>query len=268
MKALTFRPAVGAPLAVQFIAVEALEIDRTYQRSVETRAAQRLIGQIAADWDWRLCVPLLVSNRDGRLFVIDGQHRLSAAKLRGDIPHLPCAVSSFASAGEEAALFIRANRKRRVVNKVDDFRAAVAGGDEQAITINRLVCEAGLTIAETPNPHAFRPGDIACVSGLHTALKHHGPAILSAVLTQMGEAFAGQKMTYGGVLVGGLLKIFASPPPDFDPDRLTEALKTETADEWGEHPLVEDERGGAQRSSALRRAVLQAYGELQLAEAA
>jgi hypothetical protein len=52
-------------------------------------ASQALIRQIARHWDWDLCLPLVVSRRaDGSLYVIDGQHRLAAARIRGDIDHL------------------------------------------------------------------------------------------------------------------------------------------------------------------------------------
>ena len=40
---------------------------------------------------------------DGGLYVVDGQHRMAAAILRRDIGQLPCVISSYASAGDEAA---------------------------------------------------------------------------------------------------------------------------------------------------------------------
>jgi hypothetical protein len=112
-------------------------------------ASQRLIQAIAAKWDWRLCTPLLVASRDGGLYIIDGQHRWEAAKLRGDIPFLPCAVGNYTGSAEEAALFVAANRHRVRVNPLDMWRAAIAAGDEATVTIERLVAGAACR-----SPHA------------------------------------------------------------------------------------------------------------------
>lgn len=51
-------------------------IDISYQRSIDNKASRRLIASIAANFDWRLCAPLVVSRRlSGEFIVIDGQHR-------------------------------------------------------------------------------------------------------------------------------------------------------------------------------------------------
>ena len=84
-----FQRAIGEPPAVQFVAIDRLEVDGTYQRSTAGKASAKLIASIANRWDWRLCVPLLVSSRDGKLFIIDGQHRWEGARARGDIAFLP-----------------------------------------------------------------------------------------------------------------------------------------------------------------------------------
>jgi hypothetical protein len=105
---------LGSPPTLEWRAVGELLIDDSYQRTVEAAASQALIRRIAMFWDWGLCQPLAVSRRpDGKLLIVDGQHRASAAKLRGDIPHLPCVITSFASAGDEAAAFVALNQMRR-----------------------------------------------------------------------------------------------------------------------------------------------------------
>ena len=47
-----------------------------YQRPVEPEDVDRLI----AKWDDRLLTPLVVSFRDGKFNVVDGQHRIAAIK--------------------------------------------------------------------------------------------------------------------------------------------------------------------------------------------
>jgi ParB-like chromosome segregation protein Spo0J len=83
-----------------------------------------------------LCQPLAVSRRpDGALTIVDGQHRASAAKLRGDIPHLPCVITSYANTGDEAAAFVALNQMRRPLSALDLFKAAVAAEDKEALLI-------------------------------------------------------------------------------------------------------------------------------------
>ena len=131
MRAPTFAQTRGRLPSIEWVHLRELAIDDSYQRSIETKASERLIGAIARAWDWDLLEVLKVSKRpDDRLFVIDGQHRKAAAALRGDIAQLPCVVKRCTGPGEEARLFIAANRGRRQMSRLDDFRAAVGAGDE------------------------------------------------------------------------------------------------------------------------------------------
>jgi ParB-like chromosome segregation protein Spo0J len=100
--------------------------------------------------------PLLVASRDGGLYIIDGQHRWEAAKLRGDIQFMPCAVGNYTGSAEEAALFVAANRHRVRVNPMDMWRAAVAAGDEATVALERLVTAAGCRSRSTPQ-HQLKP---------------------------------------------------------------------------------------------------------------
>lgn len=154
-------------------------------------------------------------------------------------------------------MFILANRARKPMNRLDDYYAALAAADEDAIEIQQLVTDAGLSIARNTSSTAWRPGEVAFTSSIATAIRRFGPAITSAVLTNMAEAFPGQKMTHGGAIFGGLVRIMSRPTADFDPDRLLSALQTRTADEWGSFAV--GLKGGDTRVMALHDAILDAY---------
>ncbi len=49
---------------------------RPYQRPVNPKEVDRLIRE----WDERLLDPVTVSFRDGKFYVVDGQHRISAMR--------------------------------------------------------------------------------------------------------------------------------------------------------------------------------------------
>lgn len=248
------------------MAVERLLSDPSYQRSVDNASSQKLIERIAANWDWRLCVPLLVASRGEGLFVIDGQHRRDAALKRGDIPHLPCSVVSFASVAEEAVIFATSNRERKVMTKLDLFRSAIIAGEPEAVVLDHLVREAGLSMAATVAAQGLKPGALGFTTALYKALRRHGRAITSAALTAMGEAFSRQIMLDGGALFGALIDIFARPPAGFDADDFNLTLRRMTAAEWGDCAL--DVRGGGARIAAIRSAMIDEMAELRREKAA
>lgn len=76
----------------------------------------------------------------------------------------------------------------------------------------------------------------------------------------MAAAFPNQKLTHGGAIFGGIVRIMARPEPDFDPDQLMSALETRTADEWGS--FAAGLHGSDLRIEALRDAMMIAYRKL------
>jgi hypothetical protein len=258
---------LGAPPTIEWIGVDRLSIDDAYQRSTDNDASRRLIASIAAKFDWRLCAPLVVSRRpDGRMAVIDGQHRTLAAKRRADIPHLPCCVFSYDGPEEEARMFIAANRARKPMNRLDDFHAALAAADNEALEIQRLVTDAGLTIARNTSSAAWKPGEIAFTASIASTMRKHGAAVTSAALTNLAEAFPSQRVVHSGSIFLGLVKVLAHPPEGLDRDRLFRALLRYDAEEWGS--FVQGLKGGDTRATAIREALMMAYDETPAEEPA
>jgi hypothetical protein len=259
-----YLPPVGSQPSIEWIHLNRLSIDSTYQRSTDNEASRRLIASIAAKFDWRLCAPLVVSRRaDDMLTIIDGQHRWMAACRRDDIPQLPCCVFRYESMQEEARMFIVANRARKPINRLDDYFAALAAADEDALEIQRLITGAGLSISRNISSAAWRSGEVAFTSAIANAIRRFGPAITLAALTNMAVAFPGQKLTHGGAIFGALVRIMSQPGPDFDPDRLMSALQTRRADEWGLYAVGLN--SGDRRVAALRDAIVDAYDKVSSA---
>lgn len=161
----------------------------------ENEGSRPLIASIAANFDWRLCAPLLVSRRpDGSKVIIDGQRRWTAAVRRGDLLQLPRCLFTYDSPEDETRMFIVANRARKPMNRLDDFHAAVAAADEDAVEIQRLVTEAGLRMARNTSSTAWKAGEVEFTSSIAAALRRHGPPIVSAALTSIaGLAGIGER---------------------------------------------------------------------------
>lgn len=201
----------GQRPSLEFRPIGDLMIDATYQRSIDTGASQSLIRRIARDWDWGLCQPLNVAKReDGSLYVIDGQHRLAAARVRGDIYDLPCVVISSTSPHDEAAAFVAINRQRQALSKLDLFKAALAAGDSDATVIHGALVNAGLSVATTSNYDTWKPGQVGAVGGMEHCLRLHGEAVLRTSVLAASIAFHGQVMRYFGTIFPGIAAAVAT----------------------------------------------------------
>jgi len=253
---------------IEWVHVAELMVDEDYQRSIETGVSRRLIASIAAHWDWRLCMPLAVSRRDTGRYVIDGQHRLAAAKMRGDLPQLPCCIASYDGPADEAAMFVAANRARRAINRLDDFHAALVAGDEDAIEVNRVVRAAGLTVSRKTGSQSWLPGEVAFTSSIQTVMGRHGEELVQEALQAIARAFEGQVLTNGASLFLGLTRILISPPDGLNRERLLRSLRAFDMRGWGS--FVQGVDGGDARAQAMRTAILDAYndGDLQRLAAA
>lgn len=208
---LKVNPQMGVMPVLSNVMPAQLNIDAAYQRSIENGPSRTLIRRIAQYWDWALCLPLVVSRRPdtGQLFVIDGQHRLEAARLRGDIHQLPCVIVDYRDKADEAASFVHLNQQRRPLGKIDIFKAAVASGDGEATAIVRAMSDAGLSVAPHSNHTAWKPGMVSNIGGIEAAWRRHGAARTRAALAILARSFDGQVLRYAGSIFPGVAALVA-----------------------------------------------------------
>lgn len=253
----SYPPVRSVPPTIAWVHTHELRIDGDYQRSIDNHASRKLIASIAANWDWRLCGPLMVSSRADGPYVLDGQHRLAAATMRGDIPHMPCILATYAGPADEAAMFVAANRARRAINRLDDFHAALIAGDEDALEVRRAVESAGLKVARATGSQSWAPGEVAFTSSVQKVLARHGEDLVVEALTAIALAFKGEVLANGSSVFLGLTRILVSPPEGLNRQRLYSALARRSMKEWGTH--VQGIKGGDLRAQAMRAAMMEEY---------
>lgn len=251
----TFNQPVGTLPILQYMPPAQLLVDATYQRELETRTSKKLIAEIAEEWDWTLCLPLVVSRRpDQSFYVVDGQHRHAAALKRGDIQVLPCVIFAAGSVELEAQTFVRLNKKRRPISKLDEFRAAIASGDPEATQISLALAEANLTVAKNTNPSSWQPGDVANIAGVERAWRDYGPEASSLALQVVSRAFDGKKLQYFGSIYPGTVVAIADQEGDFEyVDQLVAMLSSRPQEEWRKAILLHlaDNPGTSPRSASI-----------------
>jgi len=261
-KPLRLKAMIGSPPTPAFVLVDNLLVDDSYQRSIEGGASQKLIVNIAENWDWRLCLPLLVSRRQGQLYVIDGQHRLEAARLRGDIRDLPVVVFDFDDPKAEAELFVQANRARRPMQKLDDFHADLAAGGAESVAVNKVVTDAGLVIGRNGAWQMLKPGEVVFVQAVKRAMKSFGPQTATRALRMMAQAFPDSPLVAGAAIFEGLCTFTSETGKAggiVDDDLMILVLSETTIPGWKE--AVAGAENGFDRADLMLAAIRSAYQE-------
>ena len=131
-----------------------LIINDEYQRN----ATPGKVRDLAKNWSWIACGAVTVALRDGAYWVVDGQHRVLAAKKRSDITTLPCLVFATSDIAEEAQGFLNANANRKPVSAVAKHHAAVVAGDALAGRLQQVFDSSGVTLVDrnSNSPTDFR----------------------------------------------------------------------------------------------------------------
>lgn len=262
---LKVNPPVGLRPSLENCRIPDLNVDPSYQRSIDNGSSSALIRKIAVYWDWSLFHPLAVARRaDESLWVVDGQHRLAAAKLRRDMYDLPCVVTRYASMADEAASFVAMNIQRRALNALDLFNAALAADDDSAIEIMGLLKAAGLTLARHTNHTAWKPRMLANIGGIRESHRRFGPAVTLAALRALAQGFDGQVLRYGGTIFGAIAYFLADEfkrSGEMDMGLFIDVLRGASQREWVSEIEAVKGREGIRRQIAGAQVMQQAYRE-------
>lgn len=125
------------------VPVSALIVDPDLQRGQDPRR----VAKIETEFDEGALGVITVSQRaNGAMHVVDGQHRVAAARLaRGDDFKMTARVFVGLSTEEEARLFRLLNNTAKP-SAVDLFRIRVLEGDPVAVEIDRILAKHGWRI--------------------------------------------------------------------------------------------------------------------------
>lgn len=185
--------AAGPAPQLQWIDVKYLVVDGSYQREIGKRGAAN-VRQIAEHFDWAKFAPVIVAPVEGGLFaIVDGQHRTSAAILRG-IEQVPCQVV-LADRAKQAEAFAAVNGNVTKTTLVQLHYAKLAAGDPKATEL-RDVC----AVAEVSFPRrnhsrdTIKVGHSQAITTIARCLDTYGRDTLITALqciTQTGDGNPG-----------------------------------------------------------------------------
>lgn len=206
---------------LQWIDPEQLKIDGSYQRSINDGR----VRYIAKNWNHSACGVIYVSMRDdGGLYVIDGHHRVEAAK-RAHVDGLPCCVYVGLSQEQEAEVFVRVNHGHGPVKAIDVFRARVRAGDQKALNILTAANNAGVEISRDSGGHSITGhSHTRAVSAIEHEYDRGGAVHLHALLRTLCIAFPGNQKALSAGPIRGLGAFMRHYDDTFDRGRLIDRL--------------------------------------------
>lgn len=186
------RPDPGKKPDLRWLKVDRLFVDHRYQRTLESTRSQKLVAAIAANFRWLAfqAIQATADPRTGGWLVIDGQHRVEAARLAG-IAEVPAVVVDAVSLADQATAFVRANTDRVQVNLFALHRASVLAKDPRALAIDRTCKAAGIEIPAYPIPaDKLKPGQTLALATIAHLPGRYGEAVAVEALTAVARAYA------------------------------------------------------------------------------
>jgi hypothetical protein len=157
-----------------WLPVDHLWVDSSYQRAIDGERSQRLIAAIAVNFRWSSFQAILAVKHGDGWRIIDGQHRVAAARQRG-IPDVPAVVVANLSVAEQAAAFVEANRGRIPINPFALYRARLAAEDTVAVAIAAICAGAAISIAPYAGSKDYaKPGQTLALGTIGVLVRRYG----------------------------------------------------------------------------------------------
>jgi hypothetical protein len=205
---------LGDKPELRWLPVDCLSVDNRYQRTLNTRAGRKLVAEIVANFAWSAFQAILATPAGAGWLIVDGQHRVEAARQLG-IAEVPAVVVTSVSVVEQALAFVTANKQRVAVNNYALHHAAVVGGDPLATEVDRVCREAGVSVPRYPIPEInLVPGQTLALSTI-TSLVKNDAALATLTLRCLAEAY---RRTKGALraptIAAAALVLERRPKPD------------------------------------------------------
>lgn len=193
----------GQKPSLRWLRIADLVIDSDYQRVIG-RTGSKNIVRIAREFQWARFSPVIVAPVPrNRFAIIDGQHRTTAAALRG-LMEVPCQVME-ADEARQAAAFAAINANVTEMSPMQIHAAQVAARDPDALRLKKICAAGGVTICRYPVPASkMVKGQTLAVSQLRKALERYGERPLRLSLTAITSTRDGNVGMVRGQLVMAL----------------------------------------------------------------
>lgn len=209
------------PHEIMYINSSELIIPRAYQR----RLNPKRVARIAAKFDERIANEPKVSFRDGRFYVFDGQHTISALKKRNNGQDLPirCKVYRGLTESDEALLFAQQTGESARLTASAQLRARIYGGDPEATAFLHATEATGLHLGFD---QAGGRNRIVCINTAFGEFRRVGAAMYREALGVILAAWGGAPESLRAETIQGVVGFIELYCREYDRNRLIQRLHT------------------------------------------
>jgi len=189
------------PGSIRTLSTSQLTSGLPYQRPV----LQRDVDKIIREWNGREITPVVVSFRDGKFNVVDGQHHIEAMRQKagGRDVIVPCIIHTGMTYEQEAELYARLDRDKKRLTLRQYTKAVVeAGSDANIMEVKRLTEEVGFIWAlGEPTGEPFEIAPIRALINAHQLL---GGEAFVRMLSLMAGAWQGTPNSLKASMLSGM----------------------------------------------------------------
>jgi hypothetical protein len=239
---------------VEWLPVSALHIDERVQRAIIAPRVRHLVSNFVPEKV--NTPPLVVSLRaDGRYYVLDGSHRVTAARKAGyGELRVKCEIHHNLTLPQEGALFLSANDSRPV-SPVDKYRIGLVAGDPATQEIEGIIAGFGLRVASNSSD-----GVVRCVDALY---RLHAKNLLEETLEVTTAAFGTRSEALEQLVLRGISEVVGRYNGQLDRPALVKKLSKRSGAAAG---LIADARALSairpiSKSRALAEIVVDTYNK-------
>lgn len=170
--------------------VSYLHVDERYQRHISTKRGEAVIREIVENFRWKLFQPVTICPREENgYWLIDGQHRVEAAKLAG-IKEVPAILIEGLTLEERAKVFAGINGSRVAMNPLTIFHAMLAAGDPVCLRVSAACAAAGVVIPRSSKLRAhMKPEEATCIASLRRIMLKYGDTALTNILKSIRKKY-------------------------------------------------------------------------------
>lgn len=155
--------------------------------SQREKHSESRINDLARRFDIDLMGLPVLSERDGHYYIVDGRHRIEAARIAlslDDSQLVECKVFTGLDEAGEARLFRELNNTK-AVSPFDKFKTGVVAGEPVECDVNRIVLASNLRVSRDKSVE----GSVAAVGTLVKVYKRAGGPTLGRSLRIIRDAF-------------------------------------------------------------------------------
>ncbi|HVX20932.1 MAG TPA: DUF6551 family protein [Acidimicrobiales bacterium] len=179
----------------QWVPVAEMLVNPAAQREYREARADEL----AAAFDLDAIGSIVLNEREGHWYIVDGQHRVEALKKIGySDQSVLCDCFHGLTEQQEADLFLKLN-DRLAVRPFDQFKVGVTAAHTAPTDIRRIVMGAGLRISSNGDTNS-----IGAVAALRSVYREGGEVVLGRALRILRDSWGGASLAFSSENIRGI----------------------------------------------------------------